>query len=786
MKVLRNILLALISFCLLVQGIHTEINYRWKDVYIGALEARAWGGLVLAPNPESVFAFRIQIEKDNEVADGNDIFYLISEVGPHSPDCTYARIKLDLSLPFKRGNETPILIKPPSKSDTLVLEWSRQDEKTVIGRITAPPNIKINLVHYFPWNFEGTYAILADGQIKGESSGLSKYHYLIWTDRKGEPTTDSPGDELVVSFSMGDNRAIYFVAGVGEEEKILSDRIYRYKNKGAIDSVLEEEKNRYRNKRVRIEGLYGGTAEAITNNLFWMMLYQPGNHRLYTPGGRGWIYSAPDGNTGHWMIFEWDSFLNALGASVESSKHAKDILKAVLETQYPNGNIPNWRSRFGGTPDRSHPPIGSYVILKLFQRLGDLDFLRYAYPYLIRWHSFWKEEGDNGQIRRDGNRDGLLEWGTDTEFLPQSVPPWEENIEGKKRAMRESGQEDSPNWDDAPFSQDTGTLIMNCIDLNSLYALDTWCLAEIANILDKRDDYNNYFSEYETMKKLINEHLWDEREGFYLDRYWDGRFSTRKAASNFYPLLAGIPDKTRALRMLRHLLNPEEFWGEFVIPTISRDDPSYKDQQRWRGAIWPPTNYLIYQGLKAYHFDAIASELAKKSSDLFLRTWDNFQLCPENFDSRTGEAGGQRYQSWGSLFALIALEEYLDFTPWEGFRFGMIDTDESGKLSRISIQDRYYDVEVSSSGVKLKEEGKEILRAKGSAVFRHFLYSENEISFEVITLERREIRIQFLTKGKYELLVDDETKKVFKGSSVKFRVPEGEHSVLILLLEKQD
>jgi glycogen debranching enzyme len=786
MRFHRILLLILISFCLLIQGIHAEINYRWKDVFIGALEAGAWGGLVLAPNQESVFAFRIQIEKENEIADRNDILYLISEVGPHSPDCTYARIKLDLSLPFKRGNETPILIKPPSKKDTLTLEWSRQDEKTVIGRITAPPNVKINLVHYFPWNYEGAYLILPEGQIKGESSGQNKYHYLLWTDTKGDLITDPEGEEVTVSFSLEKNRALYFVGGVGEDEKILSDRIVRYKNTGAIDSVLEEEKNRYRSKRVRIDGLYEGTARAITNNLFWMMLYQPGNHRLYMPGGRGWIYATPDGNPGHWTIFEWDSFFNALGASVESSKHAKDILKAVLETQYPNGNIPNWRSRFSGTPDRSHPPIGSYFVLKLFQRLGDLDLLRYAYPYLVRWHSFWKEEKDNGQVRRDGNRDGLLEWGTDTEFLSESVPPWEENTEGKKRSMRESGQDDLPNWDDAPFSQDSGTLIMNCIDLNSLYALDAWCLAEIANFLNRGADYNFYYSEYETMKELINQHLWDEREGFYFDRYWDGRFSTRKAASNFYPLLAGIPDKTRALRMLRHLLNPEEFWGEFVIPTISRDDPSFKDQRRWRGAVWPPANYLIYQGLKAYHFDAVASELAKKSSDLFLRTWKNFQLCPENFDSRTGEAGGQRYQSCGSLFALIALEEYLDFTPWEGFRFGMIDPEKRGKLSRISIQDRHYDVDVSRSEVKLKEEGKEILRAKGSAVFRNFLYAENEISFEVMTLERREIKVQFIIKGKYELLVDDETKKVFKGSSVKFKVPEGEHSVLILLLEKQD
>jgi len=786
MKICRIFLILLLSFYLLIQGLHAEIYYPWKDIYIGSLEAMAWSGLIFAPHRESVFAFRIKIEKETEIVDGKDILFLISEVGPHSADGQYARIKADLSLPFNMRNETPILIKPPSKSDTLVLEWSRQDEKTVIGRIIAPEGIKIHLVHYFPWNFEGRYLIHPDGQITGESSGLNNYYYLLWTDNKGDPITDSQGEELALSFSTKENRTLYFVAGVGEQEKILSNRMYRYKNRRTIDSMLEDEQNRYKKKRVRIEGFYKGTAESITNNLFWMILYQPGNHRLYSPAGREWIFANPDGGPGHWTIFEWDSFFNALEVSVESSKHAKDIIKAVLETQYPNGNIPNWRGRFGGSPDRSQPPVGSYVVLKLFQRMGDLDLLKYAYPYLSKWHSFWKDEKDNGQARRDGNGDGLLEWGTDTELLPSGVPPWEENAEGKTRALWESGQDDLPNWDEASFDQETGTLTMNCIDLNSLYALDAWCLAQIANFLNKREDYNNYFSEYETMKELINRHLWDEREGFYFDRYWDGRFSTKKAASNFYPLLAGIPDKKRALRMVKRLLDPKEFWGEFVIPTISRDDPSFKDQQYWRGTIWPPTNYLIYQGLKAYHFDAIASELARRSSAMFLRTWENFQLCPESFDSRTGEAGGQRYQSWGPLFALIAVEEYLDFTPWEGFRFGMIDPEEKGKLLRISIQDRHYDVEVSSSGVKLKEEGKEILKANGSAVFRHFLYSENEISFEVKTLEQRKIKVQFLTKGKYELLVDDEIKKVFKGNSVKLKVPEGEHSVLILLLEKEE
>ncbi len=589
---------------------------------------------------------------------------------------------------------------------------------------------------------------------------------------------------------MTEDPNLYFVAGVGEDPRILSNQIYRYKNAKTIDSFLQEEEERYASKRLKTDGLYEGVAEAITNNLFWMILYQPDNHLLYTPAGRRWIFPRNDGTLDHWTIFEWDSFLNALEVSVESSRHARDVIRAVLGTQYPNGNIPNWRGRYGGTPDRSQPPVGSYCVLKLFGKLGDLEFLRECYPELKQWHAFWKAPRPSGLPRRDGNGDGLLEWGSDSDLVAGSVPAWEEKATGKQRAMWESGQDDLPNWEEASFNEATGTLTMNCVDLNSLYALDAYCLAQIANILDLSEDYEIYLGEYEEMKELINRLLWNEREGFYFDRHWNGRFSGRKAVSNFFPLIARIPDDKQALLMIRRLLDPKEFWGDYVLPTISRDDPLFKEQlkeqQSWRGTIWPPTNYLVYQGLKAYGFDVVATEFALKSSELFLRSWQNFQICPENFDSRTGEAGGQRYQSWGPLFALIGIEEYLDFTPWEGFRFGILSPEKKGKLERLAIQGRHYQVEVSRSSTKLIEEGKDILKADGGAVFRHFLYSGNEVSFEIKSLKNREIDIDFLKKGKYQLLIDNRLKKVFKGQSHKFEVPEGDHTVLIQLLEEQD
>lgn len=785
MTTIKRSLLAL-AFLLAASGDSaSEIFYPWKETFIGALDGPAWPGLVFSPGKDAAFAFVLRVERNGEEAEAADFYYLVAEVGPHSPDGQYARVRFDLGLPFKLGKDTPIFLKPPPRNQILTLEWSRRDETTVIGRVRCPEDVRVALVHYFPWDSSGEYTLLPDGQVRGRGDNTGRQHYYqLWIHRPGEPAA-APPKGLALSFDTASDRTISFAAVVGDDPRDLDAKLARYKNARTIDAFVDEEERVYEQKRVKIRGPFDGVAEAISNNLHWTVLYQPGNHRLYTPSGRSWVFPRPDGGPEDWTLLRGDAFFAALGLAVESQKMAVDTVRAVLETQYPNGNIPNWRGRIGGTADRSQPPLGSYVVLKLFQRLGDLEFLKYAYPYLQRWHDFWTARKPNGHARRDGNGDGLLEWGSDPELIGKNIPTWEKNAPGRMRAAWESGQDDLPNWDDAPFSEETGTLMMNCVDLNSLYALDAWCLAEIASILGRPLDIERYRGQYERTKSLMNAQLWNEREGFYFDRYWDGRASVHKAASAFLPLLAGIPDEPQAQRMLKHLLDPKKFWGDHVLPSISRDDPAFKSdkQQIYRGAIAPPTNYLVYQGLKAYGFDAVASELARKSAEMFLRSWTSFGLCPENFDSLTGEAGGRRYQSGGLLAALPALEEYLDFTPHEGFRFGLLSPEAKGRLSRVMIQGRHYEVAVSSSETTLREEGQWIVSAKGGAVFRRFLYNESEVSFDIKSLKSRQIRLRFLKKGKYQLLIDGREAEVFRGNSIKFEVPEGDHSVLVQLLE---
>jgi len=241
MTKVKRLIPLLVLTVLVVQGARPEIYYPWREVYIGALEGKSWAGLVLTPERESAFAFRLRIRREDRLAEGEDLFYLISECGPHAPDGGYARIKLDLALPFNMGGDTPVLKKPSRGSETLVLEWSRQDERTVVGRIIAPKNIEVHLIQYFPWDFKGVYRLLPDGQVAGLSPVPAGRHYLFWANRMADAVSsdqEEETDELTLYYTTEKERLLHFVVGVGEDARILSNHIYRYKNQGLIDRIL--------------------------------------------------------------------------------------------------------------------------------------------------------------------------------------------------------------------------------------------------------------------------------------------------------------------------------------------------------------------------------------------------------------------------------------------------------------------------------------------------------------------------------------------------------------------
>jgi len=654
---------------------------------------------VFAAGPDEGIGLRLVFTTpDGQRRDLEDWYWMVSRVGPHAPDGSYARMEFDLAA-------EPSPASRPAKS-TLVLEWSRREDAVALRAVAGAPG-RLDLVGDAPWGWEARWEEVREGW-RSELGGVEiaaafgppvedRVATVVAWGRREAPLRSAAAANPHRLASAADD------ARLGAENAALPRALRLLPG---LDRWIDDARADWDRRRPRSSGAAEGLVEAVTDNLMWTVLLQPETGRLYAPAGRRWIFPKPgdgargdgtrdggrDGGAGgngardggargdgasegrpapdDWTIFGWDSFFNALELATVSSRLAWDALLAGLDSRYPNGNVPNWRSRRSGTPDRSQPPVGSFAALKLHLTCPDVDALAAAWLGLLAWSDWWTAD-KGGRPRREGLTPGLLAWGSDTALVPgrEQVPEWEVGASGHQRAAWESGQDDLPLWEEAQWDPEREILAMSAVDLCSYRALDLECLARIARILGDPAAARELEAERRHLVATMNRVLWSETSGLFLDELPTGH-SPRVAASNFLPLIAGVPSARQARRLVGVLRDPGRFRGDWVLPTISRDDPAFDDQQYWRGSIWPPMNYLVLQGLRRYGFDELASELAWRSALMFLADRRRTGFCRENFDARSGRGRGHRFQSWGPLFALGAIEEFVHACPWRGLRIG--------------------------------------------------------------------------------------------------------------------
>lgn len=398
-------------------------------------------------------------------------------------------------------------------------------------------------------------------------------------------------------------------------------------------------------------GSYAAVYQALQSAIGWNIIYDASHDRVIFPVSRIWTETFG----AQYVLFDWDTYFGAWMAGLGSKELAYANAVEITKSITPGGFIPNFSGSYGsGSYDRSQPPVGSRVILELYNRFKDKWLLEYVWDNLLTWNRWWPKNRDHN---------GLLCWGSSPVAAPLRSDFATDTWQG---AAYESGLDNSPMFDAVPFSKNTHLMEQADAGLMGLYVMDCDALAEIAMILGKTNEAGELHERADYYRNNLSL-LWDDKSGIFKNKRTDiNIFSSRLSPTNFYPLLAKAATQEQATRMMKeHFMNPEEFYGEWMIPSISRNDTAFKSQDYWRGRIWGPMNFLTYLGLRNYDLPEARATLATKSSSLIMENVSLNGYVYENYNAVTGNLKnldearlrGDTYYDWGALLGFIQLME---------------------------------------------------------------------------------------------------------------------------------
>jgi len=386
---------------------------------------------------------------------------------------------------------------------------------------------------------------------------------------------------------------------------------------------------------------------AMQNSLAWNVIYEPEEQRELTTVSRLWNMYR-----GGYVIFCWDNYFAAYMHSIDNKELAYSNAIEMTNAITKSGFVPNLSASKGiKSSDRSQPPVGSFVVREIYRNYKERWFLQEVFQKLLTWNRWWEKNRDT---------DGYLCWGS------SPIKPYLRNLDKHANTRfggaLESGLDNSPMYDEIPFDTISNQLKLADVGLMSLYILDCEALSDIAGVLGKEDIKTELFRRASKYRTNLNK-LWSEEKGIYLNKRMDkNEFSNRISPTNFYPLLVNAPTQKQAERMINeYFYNADEFWGDYMLPSIAFNDPDYEPDNYWRGRVWGPMNFLVYLGLRNYDLGNAQEDLVKKSKNLFMEQWSKNGYICENYNSQTGECDdvsrSELFYHWGGLLGFISMIE---------------------------------------------------------------------------------------------------------------------------------
>jgi alpha,alpha-trehalase len=356
----------------------------------------------------------------------------------------------------------------------------------------------------------------------------------------------------------------------------------------------------------------------------WSTLQRPG--LLYLP----FPYVVPGGRFNE--MYGWDSYFIQLGLLHDNKLElARNMADNFLYEVEHYGKVLNANRSYYLT--RSQPPFLTQMVLNVYTKTGDKQWLADSLPWVLRYYEFYTKEPhltETGLSRYydlgtgpaaevlSGERNALGKTHYDlvreflrthevedyavSEYYDKGTDTLTPMFYVGDRSMRESGFDPSNRF--GPFNLDI--VHFNPVCLNSLLYIMEIQIGDILDKLGKTGESGAWREKAQARADRINTLMWSAPEGL----YFDYNFKTKKVRrypflTTFYPLWAGFATKQQAAAVRNNLPQFEREGGLQTSAVTSGN--------QWDAPFgWAPLQMIAVEGLRRYGYTADANRIAAK------------------------------------------------------------------------------------------------------------------------------------------------------------------------------
>jgi len=335
---------------------------------------------------------------------------------------------------------------------------------------------------------------------------------------------------------------------------------------------------------------------------------------------RNSVYSSKN-----WMtnIWSWDNCFCAL-AMVESMPDlALDQLLVFADNQHKAGAYPDCINDRFSLFSFCKPPIHGWTLLEMIKRNPTIlqsssESIEYLYKSISESTNFWlrfRRLPSGAIIYRHGNDSG---WDNATLFM-------------------HGGPVESP-------------------DLYAYLSRQCDSLAEISRFLEHGiEEAQNWTFLAESLAESMLNRLWDDNGFFARKGLLGERIEHRDSFLLRLPIVANkrLPEEV-IKKLISDISDESRFLTPFGLATESLDSSFMEPHGYWRGPIWAPVNYLVFDALRLLGELNLANRIAQRFVDLCAQ-----KGMAENFDPIHGEGLDDPAFAWTSAVFLLFLKESI-------------------------------------------------------------------------------------------------------------------------------